>query len=84
MSDKYPEHEKLAAIKDKSQAIGEFLDFGLGKQGIILAQFDEETDQLWPTHRSITDILAAYFGIDQKKIDAEKAQMLDELRAAAG
>lgn len=29
----YPEHEKLMAVKDESQAIGEFLDLGLPRIG---------------------------------------------------
>lgn len=78
---KYPEHEKLSAISDTSQAIGEFLDYGLASQGLVLAQYDEETDRLWPTHKSIMAILADYFDIDQKKIDAEKEQMLADFRA---
>jgi hypothetical protein len=35
-NDLYPEHEKLAAISDQSQTIGEFLDFGLGKLDLVL------------------------------------------------
>jgi hypothetical protein len=35
MSD-YPEHEKLMKVSDASQAIGQFLDFGLPAQGDCL------------------------------------------------
>lgn len=35
-----------------------------------------------PTHRSIQSVLAEYFGIDQKKIDAEKDAMLRAMRKA--
>lgn len=35
-----------------------------------------------PTRRTIQAILAEHFGIDQKKIDAEKEQMLSALREA--
>ena len=34
----YPEHEKLRAVSDESQAIGEFLDVGLGRMGLSLAE----------------------------------------------
>jgi hypothetical protein len=117
----YPEHDKLKAVIEESQAIGEFLDFGLPKQNLALYEFvihdcecswcergqghrspmhtAEQRDTMFdknerrihdavqistwqPTHRSIQKILAEYFGIDQKKIDNEKAQMLAALRAS--
>jgi hypothetical protein len=77
----YPEHEKLSAVKDKSQAIGEFLDIFLPRQGIVLMEHTEYGDYV-PTHRSITSLLAEFFDIDQAKLDAEKEAMLDALRAA--
>lgn len=78
----YPEHKKLLAIKDESQAIGELLEMGLPSMGIHLCEVHKglTTDRWFPTHRSIQSILAEWFGIDQNKIEAEKRQMLDELR----
>lgn len=53
------------------------------KSGKWHAKHDEPKDGQWyPTRRSIQTILAEYFCIDQKKIDAEKEQMLDALREA--
>lgn len=81
----YPEHEKLRKVADLSQKIGEFLDFGLAKQGLVLCEaqdhWSDET-QFYPTHKTVQSILADYFEIDQKKIDAEKEQMLEALRSA--
>lgn len=34
----YPEHERLRAIKDQSQAIGEFLDW-MSTQGVVRARW---------------------------------------------
>jgi hypothetical protein len=79
--DPYPEHEKLKKVSDKSQAIGEFLDTFLPQQGIVLMEHTEYGDYV-PTHRSIQSLLAEFFGIDQKRIDAEKDAMLDAIRAA--
>lgn len=108
----YPEHDKLSKVSDLSQAIGEFVDFGLPKMGMEIYQritrpcecrycergagrraYWHSTDQLetmvkgvvqitdWqPTHRTIQSILAEYFGIDQKKLDAEKEAMLTAIR----
>lgn len=36
--DAYPEHEKLREVRDVSQAIGEFLDFGLPRMGMAIYQ----------------------------------------------
>lgn len=95
---KYPEHEKLSAIADKSQEIGLFLDWLQGK-GIVLAHwigapYQVETENGWEDRRSDTEMvlernrttieqwLAEYFEIDTKKLATEKQQMYDEMRAA--
>ena len=80
----YPEHDKLSAIKDQSQACGEFLEW-LGSQGILLCSIPPDYDHTWlPIHRNVQDLLAEFFEIDLDKIEVEKRQMLDQLRAAAG
>lgn len=76
MSD-YPEHDKLSAISDQSQTIGEFLDMG----DWTLCRFDREWDEFRPV--SIEAALAEWFGIDRAKIAAEKDAMLVAIRAAA-
>lgn len=68
MSD-FPEHDKLAEVKDTSQEIGSFLELMDGK-GITV-------------HKDIHTLLANYFHIDMKKLEDEKHQMLDELRGEA-
>lgn len=35
---RYPEHDKLMAVKDESQALGEFLDVGLRQLGLVLCK----------------------------------------------
>lgn len=35
----YPEHEKLTAVKDRSQAIGEFIDWYQSEGGGVLAHW---------------------------------------------
>jgi hypothetical protein len=81
LTDAYPEHAKLDAVKDISQAIGEFLDYGLAAQGLVVAQ-EARGGRLVPTHRPISEILARYFEIDQAALEAEKQAMLDALRKA--
>ena len=59
----FPEHAKLMAVAEQSQAIGAFLD----DSGYVLYEPVEDKDgdiHHRPTSKSITDVLADYFGID--------------------
>lgn len=79
---KYPEHEKLQAIKEKSQAIGEFLEWLQGK-GFRLAKWEKEPDeeeQLVQQFPNIERLLAEYFQIDLAKLEKEKYAMLEYMR----
>lgn len=78
MSD-YPEHDKVKAIQDESQAIGAFLD----NSGYTLCEVDADLNRFVPIYRSIERILADYFGIDLDELEREKRAMLDSLRANA-
>jgi hypothetical protein len=77
MSD-YPEHDKLEAVKDQSQAIGEFLENGRW----TLCEWDDRTGRFWSIRGDVNRVLAEYFEIDLDKLEAEKRQMLDAMRAA--
>jgi hypothetical protein len=74
----YPEHEKLSKVRDKSQAIGEFIDW-LKSQGVELSVWIDDEHQI-PYLASTEKILANYFCIDLDRLEAEKRQMLDEIR----
>lgn len=39
-------------------------------------------DRLYPQNMTLNDLLAEFFGIDRAKLEAEKRQMLTEMRAA--
>lgn len=77
----YPEHAKQEKIVDESQAIGEFLD----TSGCILAEYRTVDGflepQLVPVNKSIEQVLADYFEIDLRKIEAEKRAMLESIRS---
>ena len=78
----YPEHDKLHKIADKSQTIGEFMDW-LGEQGLFLATYsDGYYDGNIPLRISmdIPGRLAEYFDINQKALEREKIMMLGEQR----
>jgi hypothetical protein len=76
----YPEHEKLEKISDKSQAIGEFLDWLRSKY--TLCKYDELRfgGTWWPVTVDVQDLLAEYFEIDRQKIEFEKRLMLKRMR----
>ena len=108
----YPEHDKLHAVSEESQRIGDFLDW-LREQRINLmvyrddisdtvdcwAFFDKEPHpetcrggcggtgvktirrEGWvPESRGIEQLLADYYGIDLRKLEAEKRRVLEEIR----
>ena len=75
MKTEYPEHEKLSAIKNETQFLGEFLDW-MGNNGYTIARYDLK-DRLEPVHKSINNFLAEFKGIDLLKLESEKRQMLE-------
>lgn len=74
----YPEHEKLKAIKDRSQACGEFIEWLNHSKRIHLAEYSH--GELYPTTKSLLDLLADFFEIDRQKLEDEKLAMLAEQR----
>lgn len=71
----YPEHDKLKSVKDKSQAIGEFLEWLQHEREPIVCIADT-TGWIPVTN----EILAEYFEIDLEKLELEKQEMLQEQR----
>ena len=86
-TDPYPEHTRLHAVVDKSQAIGEFIEW-LSGQGYVIAERgtsaaddDRSEHRLYSLNRTPQSYLAQYFDIDPVKIEREKRAMLDLIRA---
>lgn len=79
----YPEHDKLLALSDKSQVIGEFLQW-LRSEGMEIAYWRTSPNAVEPRltvlSKSINSLLAKYFDINQDKLDREKADMVRRLR----
>jgi hypothetical protein len=80
----FPEHDKLQAVKERTQAIGEFLDWAGYEKGVQLAQPDDRTGHMYPIPGSWMDLLAEWAGIDRDKLEDEKRQMLETMRRANG
>lgn len=80
---KYPEHDKLAGVRDQSQVIGEFLEEFLPSQGIVLCENKEYYDEYLPARKKTNELLAKFFGVDLDKLELEKRAMLDKLMEEA-
>ena len=78
----YPEHEKMKAVRDRSQVIGQFLEWLFREQGLAVCEWREgpRVDAWERDSRNIEQLLAAYFDIDLKKVDDEKEAMLAVIR----
>lgn len=80
---KYPLLHKLAGLKDKSQAIGEFLSWATDKKDLSLCKYierDEDGPGGWfpesmGTGR-IQHLLAEFFGIDLGALEDEQRALL--------
>jgi hypothetical protein len=79
----YPEHDKLAVVRDESQAQGEFLEWLRDTKGMALCdRTDSKVTPWFPTGASVESLLAEYHGIDRDRLEKEKRHMLAELRKA--
>ena len=79
---KYPEHEKLGAVAERSQACYDFVCW-LGERGIELAR-RAAGDELVPVQASMRVLLGEFFEIDHVRLEEEKVRMLNELAEANG
>lgn len=75
----YPEHIKVSGIKNYSQVIGEFLEWQQS-QGLVIAKYNQD-GYLVPSFKTIQDLLAEFFEIDQNKLEEERKQMLYAITA---
>lgn len=77
----YPVHEKVLAVREQSQAIGEFLEWLGAEKGLHVAQWMTE-HEMQPASYSAEKLLAEFFDIDLDKLEAEKRAILEAQRAA--
>lgn len=74
----YPEHDKLSALNGANNIVGDFIEW-LSEEGFILAKSEDKYD-LFPASETRDQLIAKYFGIDPKRLEAEKVAMLDAIR----
>ena len=80
---KTPELDKMAAVHEKSQAIGEFLEWL--RRGWAICRFENNSgfagsDTWIPLPYSINSLLSTYFGIDQAVAEQERHALLAMIR----
>lgn len=79
-ADKYPEHAKMMKARDRLDEVARFLEW-CEEQNLVLASLDaSHAYGLEAEFHDIESTLAAYTGIDPKKISEEKEAMLQEIR----
>ena len=74
-------------MREKSQAIGEFLEWLRSgeadgsklKRSVFLGVYTSETEIL-PFQYSVEALLARFFEIDLKKVEQERRALLEEMR----
>ena len=75
-----PELDKMRAVSEQSQIIGEFLD----SMPYVLTEWKNvegfRDPMLVPASKSIVQILAEHFGIDMNKVEQERRMLLEEIR----
>ena len=76
-----PELDRLAAVSDESQAIGEFLEWLQSERNIVLAEYlNPKAHLLYPANVGIETLLAQYFKIDLAKVEKERRLLLQSIR----
>ena len=72
---KYPEHEKLSAVQEKSQAIREFLEWLDFEKNYTICSLGEAggdlREEYSPVYTSTEKLLAEFFNIDQIKLEKD-------------
>jgi len=76
----YPEHEKLKKVQDKSQTIGEFLEWLGYEKDYAICEIEERYQRYYPISINHQKLLGQYFDIDLDKLEKEKRQMLETLK----
>ncbi len=83
MKTKTPELDKQLAVQDKSQPIGEFLDWLTSRKGYTVCFYKggESWREFLPVNKTTETLLAEFFDIDLKKCEQERQALLAEIQA---
>lgn len=78
-----PTLAKMCAVKERSQTIGEFIEW-LNENGMQVCRLegyeDSFRDEYTPIRESTEQLLANHFGIDLNEAENERRALLDYIR----
>ncbi|MFA7264765.1 MAG: hypothetical protein WC054_00395 [Candidatus Nanopelagicales bacterium] len=84
MPDRYPECEKMRAVRNESDVLSDFVDW-LGQNGRFIGHYVKpkgySQEIMVLDARSFEQLFADYFDIDLNKVEVERRQMLEDLRS---
>ncbi len=75
-----PECDRMLAVREQSQAIGEFLDWLDEEKGVELMVLGDGGASYEPFYFNTNKLLAEFFDIDLDKVDKEQRAILEELQ----
>lgn len=76
----HSEHEKLRGVADRTQAVGEFLDWVAETHHCELGRPEGHRAEFRPIGIGVQQLLAQWTGVDLDRLEQEKRAMLDDLR----
>lgn len=79
---KTPEHDKLKEVQAHSQQIHEFIDWLQETYETSLAHYLPHSDAIVWQQKSLTTLVAEFYGINLIELENEKRAILDEIRKA--
>ena len=79
MKIKTPELDKMLAVQEKSQVIGEFLEWLRDELQFEICDYDG--DEYCSVGRNTEQLLADFFKIDLNKCEQERQQILADLKS---
>lgn len=77
----FPEHEKLRARQYDASLLSGFIDF-VSEQGWEIAEWDDKSERLFNIRQRPEEIIGLFLGVDPKKLEQEKREMLKQIRTA--
>lgn len=77
----FPEHEKLRARQYDASLLSSFIDF-VSEQGWEIAEWNDKSERLFNIRQRPEEIIGLFLGVDPKKLEQEKREMLKQIRTA--
>lgn len=76
-----PTLNKILKVGEKSQCIGEFIEWLQTLENpIYLCHFEDSPDEYYPTSYSIEKLVSEFFKIDLNKAEEERRMLLERIK----